>query len=109
MKVLDELRQEIAGGLFYCHARERMNTTKTIEVTAITYVVIELLLEKGLLTEEQLDERKRKVAEGLSEKFREAGMGVVFQDPEEDKYKFQTTTGIDCENRIHLCKAACCR
>src|SRR5262245_51921434 len=108
-EALAELHGEIAGGLLYTHHRANTNTSKTLEVTAFAYALIELLLEKGLLTEEELNERKRQVAHRLSERFREAGMGVVFQDPEENKYKFQSPTGIDCENRIHLCKAACCR
>jgi hypothetical protein len=36
-------------------------------------------------------------------------MGVVLQDPEQDKYAFEAEAHVDCENRVHLCKAACCR
>jgi hypothetical protein len=105
----ERLRKEMVGGLLYCHSRESTNTSKTLEVTAFAYALIELLIEKGLLTEEELNERKGQVAERLVEKFREAGMGVIRQEPEQDKYKFQGGAKIDCENRIHLCKAACCR
>lgn len=105
----EQLRQEVGGGLLYCHSRESMNSSKTLEVTAFAYALIELLMEKGLLTEEELNERKRKVAERLVEKFRESGMGVVRQEGEQDKYTFKNGAKIDCENRIHLCKAACCR
>jgi len=37
------------------------------------------------------------------------GMGVVLQEPEQDKYAFAAEAQVDCENRVHLCKAACCR
>lgn len=109
IEITEQLRQEIIRGLLYCHSRESMNTSKTLEVTAFAYALIELLMEKGLLTEEELNERKRKVAERLVERFRESGMGVVRQEPEKDKYTFKNGAKIDCENRIHLCKAACCR
>ena len=33
----------------------------------------------------------------------------MLQEIEEDKYTFQGEARIDCENRTHLCKAACCR
>ena len=36
-------------------------------------------------------------------------MGVVYQKPEQDKYSFEGGAGIDCENRLHLCQAACCK
>ncbi|MFQ5881377.1 MAG: YkgJ family cysteine cluster protein [Candidatus Methylomirabilales bacterium] len=105
----EALRQEIVGGLLYNHHRTNANTSKTLEVTSFAYALIELLVEKGLLTVEELDERKRQVAERLAEKFRDNGMGVIRQEPEYDKYTFDGGVKIDCENRIHLCHAACCR
>jgi Fe-S-cluster containining protein len=68
----------------------------------------ELLIEKGIITEEELNERKMAVAERLVKKFRELGMGAVFQDKEQDKYGFDDVQ-IDCESRRQLCKMACCK
>jgi hypothetical protein len=103
------LRQELVGGLLYCHDRENTNTSKTLEVMAFAYALIELLLEKGLLTEAELNDRKRQVALRLVEKLKDNGMGVMLQQPEIDKYTFEGGARIDCENRVHLCRAACCR
>jgi Fe-S-cluster containining protein len=105
----EQLRQELVGGLLYCHHRANTNTSKTLEVTAFAYALIELLIDKGVLTEEELNERKRKVGERLVEKLKGDGMGVMLQGSEVDKYKFEGGATIDCENRVHLCKAACCR
>src|SRR5262247_1047008 len=105
----EALRQELVGGLLYCHDRENTNTSKTLEVMAFAYALIELLLEKGLLTEEELNDRKRQVALRLVEKLKDSGMGVMLQQPEIDKYTFEGGARIDCENRVHLCRAACCR
>ena len=33
----------------------------------------------------------------------------MFQDPEYDKYDFESEVKIDCDNRVHLCQATCCR
>jgi hypothetical protein len=104
-----ELRHEVAGGLLYCHDRANSNTSKTLEVTAFAFALIDLLIEKGLLTEAELNERKREVGAGLVEKFNNNGMTVAIQDSQVDKYKFEDGPRIDCENRINLCKAACCR
>lgn len=103
------LRQEFVGGLLYCHDRANTNTSKTLEVTAFAYALIELLLDKGLLTEAELNERKRQVAQRLVEKLKDNGIGVMLQQPEIDKYEFEGGAQIDCENRVHLCKTACCR
>ncbi len=106
---LDELHTQISSGLLYTHYRNNANTRKTLEVTSFAYTLIELLIEKGLITEEELNERKRQVADRLTEKFRNSGMGVVRMEPEYDKYSFKSEMKIDCENRLHLCRAACCR
>ena len=104
-----DLRQEVAEGLLYTHSRLNTTTGKTLEAASFLYALVEILHEKGLLTIEELDERKRVVGQRLAEQLREQGTGVALQDPEYDKYTFQSETKIDCENRVHLCKAACCR
>ena len=103
------LRDEVVEGLLYTHSRLSINTGKTLESAAFLYALIELLNEKGLLTIEELDERKQIVGQRLAEQFRQNGTGVLLQDPEYDKYAFEGEAKIDCASRIHLCRAACCR
>jgi hypothetical protein len=107
--IIEELRGEVSGGLLYAHHRANGNTTKVLEVSSFAYALIELLVEKGLLTVDELDERKRQVAARLAEKFRDNGMGVVRQEPEYDKYNLDGGVEIDCESRLPFCRAACCR
>jgi Fe-S-cluster containining protein len=106
---LDDIRAETARGLEYTHARANTNTGKLLEIASFAYSTIELLAEKGIISIEEVDERKKIVADRLTAKFREAGMGVVRSEPEADKYAFEGSAEIDCENRIDLCRAACCR
>ena len=101
--------QAVAEGLLYTHSRLNANTSKTLEASSFLYAVIELLSEKGLITVEELDARKRVVGQRLAKQFSDQGMGAMLQDPEYDKYAFNAGVKIDCENRLHLCKAACCR
>ena len=110
VETTEELRQEVVDGLRYVHHQLGANTGKALETASFLYALIELLMKKGLLTEQELNEQKVEIAKRLVEKFRELGMGAVFQDSEHDKYTFgEKEVKIDCENRIHLCKAACCR
>jgi hypothetical protein len=106
---LEQLRREIVGGLTYTHSRANANTSRALETATFLYALIELLAEKGVLTTEELDARKDKIAERVQKRFLSKGMGVVLQEPERDKYAFQSEAYVDCENRVHLCKAACCR
>ena len=102
-------RREVAEGLLYAHARLSENARTTLEAASFLYGLIELLNEKGLISIDELDERKREVAKRLAKANNEKGVGVLLQEPEFDKYSFAGGVKIDCENRVHLCKAACCR
>jgi Fe-S-cluster containining protein len=102
-------RAEIAGGLRYTHTRANANTAKLVEVTSFAYAAIEILADKGLITIEELDERKKVVAERVVAQLRRDGVGAAYQDPEHEKYGFEGSVQIDCASRLHLCKAACCR
>jgi hypothetical protein len=108
-RALDELRQEIVGGLLYAHGRANANTSRILEAASFLYALIETLDEKGVISIKQLDERQPAVAERVQRRFLDKGMGAHLQDPEQDKYTFQNGAPIDCENRVHLCQAACCR
>jgi hypothetical protein len=105
----NNLRKEVSDGLFYTHVRLSQGTNKTLEASSFLYALIELLGEKGLISIEELDERKKKVGERLSAQLKEKGLGVMLQEGEEDKYTFAGEAKVDCENRLHLCHATCCR
>ena len=105
----EPVRDEVAAGFRYAHFRADANTGKLLEVASFLYAAIDLLREKGLIDVAELDGRKAQAAAHLVEAFTERGMGVVYQKPERDKYAFEATAGIDCENRVAVCKAACCK
>ena len=105
----DCLLHYIAKGFRYSHIRINLNTSKTLEATSFLYALIELLNEKGLLTIEELDKRKKKASERLVKKFVETGNGLMYQDPEYDKYTFEHEAHVDCLKRLQICKAVCCK
>src|SRR5689334_21860770 len=83
---LEKLRSDVAAGLMYAHGRENANTSKVLEVASFSYALIELLMERGVISVEELDERKKQVGQRLAEKFAEKGMGVALTNDEQDKY-----------------------
>ena len=104
-----EARDEVASGLRYAHFRADANTSKLLEVASFLYAAIDLLSQKGLLDLTELDQRKKAATSNLVEKFTDRGMGVAYQKPEIDKYTFDRGAKIDCEQRMPLCGAACCK
>jgi Fe-S-cluster containining protein len=105
----DRVRAEAAEGLLYCHSRLNAEGSKLLESCSFLYGLVELLVEKNMIALPELEARKRTVAERLMNQFLERGMGVALQKEEENKYEFTGTVELDCENRIELCHAACCR
>jgi Fe-S-cluster containining protein len=101
--------KEVAEGLLYTHTRLNENSKTAVEAASFLYGLIELLTEKGLIAVDELDDRKKAIATRMVNNSRDRGMGVLLQDPETDKYTTTEVVEIDCENRLPLCRAACCK
>jgi Fe-S-cluster containining protein len=106
----ESLRREVVDGLLYAHARLSENTQAAVEVGAFLYALIELLSERGVISIDELDARMPDVRARLEKKNVDKGVGVlIMEGPVGDKYAFEGEAKIDCESRIPLCRASCCR
>jgi len=99
---------EILEGFLYSYRQLDTNAVKVYEASAHLYSLIELLVSKGIIGIEELDQRKKMVEKRLQDSFKEAGIGVKVHYSETDKYNIEEEAKIDCDKRIHLCRAACC-
>ena len=106
---LEALREQVAEGFIYSHSRENANTSKVLEVASFSYALVELLSERGVISIEELDERKKQVGKRLVEKFTETGIGVALTDDDRNKYDYASSVEVDCASRLELCRGACCR
>src|SRR5262245_44961546 len=102
-------RQEIEEGLAYLHARVGATAARALESAAFVYALIELVVERGIISVEEIDARKKQVAPRLLKRFEAHDPGVATQDSAHDKYETAREVQIDCASRLHLCKAACCK
>lgn len=103
------LEQDLLRGLVYAHNRANANTAEVHEANATLHALVELLLESGVVDHEAFKARREQTSEQLRRGYVERGMAVAMQEFGVSKYEFQGGAEIDCENRLHLCKAACCR
>jgi Fe-S-cluster containining protein len=100
--------EEILEGFLYSYRQLDMSAIKVYEASAHLYSLIELLVTKGIIGIEELDQRKKMVEKRLQDSFKEAGIGVRVHRAETDKYDSEGEAKIDCDKRIHVCHAACC-
>ncbi len=105
----EQLRQEIVGGLLYCHHRANANTSRALEAASFCYALIELLKEKGIINEVELNDRKKIVGKRLMDRYLKKGMGAVLLDVDDDKYEYSREVQIECAPRVEICQAACCK
>lgn len=102
-------REEILDGFLYSYKQLDASAVKLYQASASIYALVELLVAKGIIGIEELDQRKALVENRLTDSFREADIGIKMQDPEIDKYSLQEEVKVDCKSRIHLCRGICCR
>ena len=95
-------------GLVYAHNRANANTAEVHQASATLEAVVELLIEGGVLDREALEVRQQEAAEQLRHQYLGRGMAVAMQEFGTSKYAFQNGAEVDCQNHVHLCRAACC-
>ena len=105
----DSFAAEVIRGLVYVHHRANTNTAEVHQTRAALEALITLLVERGLVDRDTLDAYRQQAADQLREAYVDRGMTVALQDHGVSKYAYSDGVDIDCEHRIHLCKAACCR
>jgi hypothetical protein len=96
--------QEIERGLRFAHVMMSVNQDQGNEAVAYVQALADVLVEKGILQHEELEEplerAREEVAQVLMPRVRLADIG--------DKYAEGQSVDIDCASLIPLCQARCC-
>lgn len=101
--------EDLLRGLIYSHNRANANTSEVHSAGASIQAAIELLIERGLIDGDEWEARRKSAADRLRKEYLDRGMAVATQEFGVSKYEFKGGAEIDCENRLQLCHAACCR
>lgn len=101
-------QDDLKKGFLFVH--QMMNENQHQNFTSLSYAMslTELLVGKGIIGINELAERKKLVEQRLMQEVEEHHTKVIIGNGG-DKY---STNGeeveIDCDKRLHLCKAKCC-
>jgi hypothetical protein len=101
--------EEIFQGFLYSLRQLDANTLKVYEASSHLYALIELLAAKGIIELEELEQPRKTLEQRLRSSFQEADIGVRIQESETDKYNQGGEVRVECEKRVDLCGAACCK
>ncbi|MFQ5524995.1 MAG: prolipoprotein diacylglyceryl transferase family protein [Thermoanaerobaculia bacterium] len=101
--------QNLGSALVYGYNRANANTREVHRANSTAGALAELLLERGVLDRDALDDRIAAIGADLERDYSSQGMGVALQEAEPSKYEQAEVPEIDCESRWHLCKGSCCK
>ncbi|NEP19956.1 MAG: YkgJ family cysteine cluster protein [Leptolyngbya sp. SIO4C1] len=78
-----------------------------VDLVSTLFALLEELVETGQLDPERFDQRRLRLQDREEARLKERPH-VQLTDPV-DKYALKDLPDIDCEARLHLCKARCCK
>jgi Fe-S-cluster containining protein len=104
-----DFRREVVSGFLYTHDRLNANTELIVKAGSRLTALADLLIEKGIVTGEEVERRGGVACQELSKQLQDQGIGMIIQDSVPDKYALNDLAKVDCSKRIHICHAACCR
>lgn len=106
---MDSSIQDLIRGLVYTHNRANANTEEMHQSCSTLHALVDVLVERGIVDRETLETRRQAASEKMRLHYLERGMAVAIQEFPVSKYAFSQSAEIDCESRLHLCKASCCK
>lgn len=104
---LAEFEKRISKGFQFADMLGFINQKGLKENQILLHSLLELMISKGIIRLHELEERKSEITKYFEEKGQNSAKIHLVETA--DKYQFKSDVQIDCENRIHLCKASCCK
>ena len=99
---------DLGRGLIYIHEKLGDRILAHQQLSAHLYALTEALIANGTLSLREFEKRKAATEQSMAAEAGTRWEGARVLSDETDKYRVEGVK-IDCAERIHLCKAACCR
>lgn len=99
---------EVAAAFHTAYRCIGVTAALVVEVAGQVTALAELLVAKGVLGLDEVDRARRPVEARQLDRLRDEGVTVHIAKSAPDKYEVEGPA-INCADRAHLCRAACCR
>jgi Fe-S-cluster containining protein len=107
-QALAQLERQIERGGLFTHTIVSRNADRIEEAEAFLYGVIDLLVRKGILSRDEVLDSAKKIREEMEEKGQTIGPGIALRI-DGDGVGQEDFVPVNCSERLHICKAVCCR
>jgi hypothetical protein len=98
--------EDPGDGLRFNHVMSMQTRQKLAELSASFYALVEAMIATGQLPLDEYERRRQITVQRENERAQSEAKVSLSDTP--DKYAITQTPKIDCEARLHLCKARCC-
>ena len=105
---IQRLVRQVERASLFTHTALSENAEATREVASMTFALVDLLTDKGLISEMEVLGSARAVRDEMAARGEDSAPGVAFRvDPRVDPDDEEVF--VNCEERIPVCKAICCK
>jgi len=104
---LPVLPEDVERGLRFNHIVGHNTRKGLAELSASYYALVETLVARGVVPLDEYERRRQDTMKREEEKFNKELAPQITNIP--DKYTLEALPEIDCEARLHLCQARCCK
>lgn len=102
-----ELNNQLERGTLFAHTALGENALRLNQLQAVVHGLADLLIAKGVIDSTELGQAMQRVDEELRQRGEQLGPGTLIRvETIEDQ---PPTAMVDCESRLPICKAVCCR
>jgi len=108
LEAISHLERQLERGSLFTHTAIGENFLRLGEVESFTYGVIDALINKGILSAEEVGDAATSVRQEMAEAGEMAGAGVAIRVEKPDEAEREPAK-VDCAARLHICQAACCK
>ncbi len=98
---------DVENGLRFSHVVEMQTKQQVTELAASFYALLETMVASGQVALDDYERRRQTTLRHENERIRSAALVVLDSTP--DKYALADLPEIDCEARLPLCHARCCK
>jgi len=105
---LQSLEEQVERASFFTHTQLSRYSVRVNEVESFTYGLMDLLLEKGIISSEEVRSKVETIREESIARGEAAAPGLALRvdGPEADQ---QAEVKVNCAERMHICHSICCK
>ncbi len=107
-EVFVQLEHQVERGSLFTHTVVSRNADRIHEAESFLYGLIDTLIEKGMITQDEVAQATGKVRQEMEEKGQTIGPGIALRVDGSDDRKVNFVQ-VNCAERYHICKAVCCK